>query len=141
MKSVLNIIVLFLAIAAVFYAAGCVEKTQITGNNIRGVSEQVTPVTATTAPIPVTPSVAIPLRSVATTATPTPSVTIASMKGMDSTSSSSLDPASTVKDVVCKMKIDKRTAEFKSEYKGKTYYFCSANCKTKFDKNPEKYTS
>ena len=49
--------------------------------------------------------------------------------------------SSKVTDVVCKMKIDKRTAELKSEYKGKTYYFCSANCKTEFDKNPEKYTS
>jgi YHS domain-containing protein len=46
-----------------------------------------------------------------------------------------------VADVVCKMKIDKKTAEFKSEYKGKTYYFCSANCKTEFEKNPEKYIS
>ena len=44
-------------------------------------------------------------------------------------------------DVVCKMKIDKRTAEFKSEYKGKTYYFCSADCKKKFSEDPEKYIS
>jgi PKD repeat protein len=48
---------------------------------------------------------------------------------------------SKVTDVVCKMKIDKRTAEFKSKYKGKTYYFCSADCKMKFDENPEKYIS
>jgi YHS domain-containing protein len=27
----------------------------------------------------------------------------------------------------------------KSVYKGKTYYFCCPDCKTKFDKNPEKY--
>jgi YHS domain-containing protein len=27
----------------------------------------------------------------------------------------------------------------KSVYKGKTYYFCCAECKPKFDKNPEKY--
>ena len=27
----------------------------------------------------------------------------------------------------------------KSVYKGKTYYFCCAGCKPKFDKNPEKY--
>jgi PKD repeat protein len=49
--------------------------------------------------------------------------------------------SATVVDVVCKMVIDKRTAEFKSEYKEKTYYFCSADCKQKFDKNPVKYIS
>ncbi len=27
----------------------------------------------------------------------------------------------------------------KSVYKGKTYYFCTANCKHLFDKNPAKY--
>ncbi len=27
----------------------------------------------------------------------------------------------------------------KSEYKGKTYYFCCPGCKPKFDKDPEKY--
>jgi PKD repeat protein len=47
--------------------------------------------------------------------------------------------SATVVDVVCEMKIDKRTAEFKSEYKGETYYFCSVDCKTKFDENPVKY--
>ncbi|MEM2111752.1 MAG: YHS domain-containing protein, partial [Candidatus Bathyarchaeia archaeon] len=29
----------------------------------------------------------------------------------------------------------------KSEYKGKTYYFCAPMCKQKFDRNPEKYVS
>ncbi len=47
--------------------------------------------------------------------------------------------SSTVVDVVCKMVIDKRTAEFTSEYKGKTYYFCAASCKEKFDADSEKY--
>lgn len=27
----------------------------------------------------------------------------------------------------------------KAEYKGKTYFFCCAGCKTQFDKDPEKY--
>lgn len=27
----------------------------------------------------------------------------------------------------------------KSQYHGKTYYFCTANCKALFDKNPAKY--
>jgi len=47
--------------------------------------------------------------------------------------------SSNVVDVVCKMEIDKRTAEFKSEYKGTTYYFCALSCKEEFDANPEKY--
>jgi YHS domain-containing protein len=34
---------------------------------------------------------------------------------------------------------DKRTAEYKSVYKGITYYFCMADCKNKFDGNPGKY--
>ncbi|MEW6456703.1 MAG: YHS domain-containing protein [Acidobacteriota bacterium] len=44
-----------------------------------------------------------------------------------------------VKDPVCGMKLAKEEAKFKSEYKGETYYFCSQDCKDKFDKNPEKY--
>ncbi len=44
------------------------------------------------------------------------------------------------KDVVCGMMVDPKTA-VKSEYNGKTYYFCSNGCKTQFDKNPDKYAS
>ncbi len=44
-----------------------------------------------------------------------------------------------VHDVVCGMDIDPATAVGKSEYKGQTYYFCSAGCKRAFDKDPEKY--
>jgi len=29
----------------------------------------------------------------------------------------------------------------KSIYRGKTYYFCSSGCKTKFDKNPAQYVT
>ena len=43
------------------------------------------------------------------------------------------------KDPVCGMTIDEKTAAGKSEYKGQTYYFCAAVCKTKFDANPAKY--
>ena len=42
-------------------------------------------------------------------------------------------------DPVCKMKVDEKEAEYKSQYKEETYYFCAASCKEKFDKNPEKY--
>ena len=46
-----------------------------------------------------------------------------------------------VKDPVCGMEIDPKSAAGKSEYKGQTYYFCSPGCKNTFDKNPEKYTA
>jgi len=45
----------------------------------------------------------------------------------------------TVKDPVCGMKIDPAKAKGKVEYKGKTYHFCSDDCKTKFEKDPAKY--
>ena len=44
-----------------------------------------------------------------------------------------------VKDPVCGMMIDEKTAAGKSEYQGRTYYFCATVCKTKFDQNPEQY--
>lgn len=44
-----------------------------------------------------------------------------------------------VKDVVCGMTVDTETAQHKSEYKGQTYYFCSASCKREFDQDPESY--
>jgi YHS domain-containing protein len=43
------------------------------------------------------------------------------------------------KDPVCGMDVDPKTATWKSEYQGKTYYFCAPGCKADFDKNPQKY--
>ncbi len=43
-------------------------------------------------------------------------------------------------DVVCGMEIDEKEAKWKSEYEGKTFYFCGPLCKMEFDENPEKYT-
>ena len=42
-------------------------------------------------------------------------------------------------DPICKMKVDPSKAAGESEYQGKTYYFCSAGCKQKFDANPAQY--
>jgi YHS domain-containing protein len=42
-------------------------------------------------------------------------------------------------DPICKMKVDPKTAAYKSEYKGQTYYFCSPGCKVTFDKDPAQY--
>lgn len=47
--------------------------------------------------------------------------------------------AQTYRDPVCGMEVTPQTAAGKSEYKGKTYYFCSVADKQTFDKNPEKY--
>lgn len=44
-----------------------------------------------------------------------------------------------VRDPVCEMEIDERSTRFSTEYLGKTYFFCSENCKSKFEKNPEHY--
>lgn len=44
-----------------------------------------------------------------------------------------------VRDPVCGMKLKASEAKFKSDYKGKTYYFCSEVCKAKFDREPEKF--
>lgn len=46
-----------------------------------------------------------------------------------------------VKDPVCGMTVDSSTTQLKSDYKGKTYYFCGPGCKMAFDKTPEKYVA
>ena len=43
------------------------------------------------------------------------------------------------RDVVCGMQVAPAKAAGSSDYKGKTYYFCSKACKAKFDANPEQY--
>ena len=46
-----------------------------------------------------------------------------------------------VVDVVCGMEIDEKTAKWKTEFEGKTYYFCGPMCKLEFDENPKKYAT
>jgi P-type Cu+ transporter len=46
-----------------------------------------------------------------------------------------------VKDPVCGMSVDPKTAAGTSVYQGQTYYFCSTDCKAEFDKNPQKFTA
>jgi len=43
------------------------------------------------------------------------------------------------KDLVCGMDVNEKTAQYKTTYKGKTYYFCAPGCKKMFEENPEKY--
>ena len=47
--------------------------------------------------------------------------------------------ADTALDPVCGMKVDPSTARHKAEHEGKTFYFCSEGCHTKFDADPAKY--
>ncbi len=42
-------------------------------------------------------------------------------------------------DPVCGMEVETETAEWKTEYKGATYYFCAPGCKRSFEKEPEKF--
>ena len=45
------------------------------------------------------------------------------------------------KDPVCGMMVDDKTAEARSTHQGKTYYFCSEECKNTFDTDPDRYTA
>jgi RND family efflux transporter MFP subunit len=52
------------------------------------------------------------------------------------------EKAAQAKDPVCRMNVDPAAEGVqKSEYKGKSYYFCCSHCKEKFDKDPEQYLS
>jgi Cu+-exporting ATPase len=43
------------------------------------------------------------------------------------------------RDPVCDMEVDPQTAPAKSEFQGKTYYFCSLACKQEFEADPKAY--
>ena len=45
----------------------------------------------------------------------------------------------TMKDPVCGMEVTYENAQARSEYNGRTYYFCSLGCKEQFDQHPEQY--
>ena len=52
------------------------------------------------------------------------------------------EAAGSVKDLVCGMDVDPKEASasgLKVEHDGKTYYFCSEDCKTKFAASPGQY--
>ncbi len=48
---------------------------------------------------------------------------------------------SATKDVVCGMEIEPTENTLQFAYKGKIYYFCSAECKDQFVADPEKHLS
>ena len=43
------------------------------------------------------------------------------------------------RDPVCGMTVDRQQTPFRSEWAGKTYYFCGEGCKRRFDDDPESY--
>jgi len=47
--------------------------------------------------------------------------------------------ANTAIDPVCGMSVDKNDAAASAHYEGNKYYFCSTECKTKFQQSPEQY--
>lgn len=47
--------------------------------------------------------------------------------------------ADTQRDPVCGMKINTQDAASSSQHEGRTYYFCSTNCRLRFDQNPQQY--
>ncbi len=43
------------------------------------------------------------------------------------------------RDPVCNMQVDEKDAAAKANYAGETFYFCSEDCKRKFEQDPQKY--
>jgi Cu+-exporting ATPase len=43
------------------------------------------------------------------------------------------------KDPVCGMTVSRKDVAGRSQYQGKTYNFCSPECKESFDAEPERY--
>jgi Cu+-exporting ATPase len=44
-------------------------------------------------------------------------------------------------DPVCGMQVDDQKATAKSQFQGTNYFFCSDECKRKFDQQPQQYVS
>jgi len=59
--------------------------------------------------------------------------------GMGGNRSAGMGSSAIGKDPVCEMEVDPKTATATTEYKGKSYYFCSIGCKAAFEMNPEKF--
>ncbi len=60
--------------------------------------------------------------------------------GCEHKTTQAADAAKTLaKDPVCGMSVDPHTAKHRAEHGGRTYYFCSAGCRTKFVADPQKF--
>jgi P-type Cu+ transporter len=49
------------------------------------------------------------------------------------------DGKASVRDLVCGMSVDPATSKHSFEYRGETFHFCSAGCRSKFATDPEQY--
>jgi len=49
------------------------------------------------------------------------------------------DASAKVRDPVCGMTVDPATSRHRFDYRGETFHFCSAGCRTKFAADPQKY--
>ncbi|HEY8336083.1 MAG TPA: heavy metal translocating P-type ATPase [Tardiphaga sp.] len=49
------------------------------------------------------------------------------------------DGRTTVRDPVCGMTVDPAASKHRFDYRGETYHFCSAGCRTKFAASPQQY--
>jgi YHS domain-containing protein len=43
------------------------------------------------------------------------------------------------KDLVCEQEVKEQDTRYFSDYGGKNYYFCSPDCKRKFDDHPDSF--
>lgn len=43
------------------------------------------------------------------------------------------------KDPICGMTVDENKTKFTSEHEGRMFYFCSAGCKSTFDRDPHRF--
>ena len=48
------------------------------------------------------------------------------------------DTAATVRDPVCGMTVNPATSKHRFDYRGETFHFCSAGCRTKFAADPRR---
>jgi len=51
------------------------------------------------------------------------------------------EAATLVRDPVCGMSVDPATASERADFGGSTYYFCSPGCRTKFERDPARYSA
>jgi xanthine dehydrogenase accessory factor len=60
-------------------------------------------------------------------------------KGAVTSSPARVGSPAMAEDPVCHMSVDPRTARHRLDFEGLEYYFCNAACKTRFEKDPQKY--
>ena len=60
-------------------------------------------------------------------------------KGVACAGHRSTSSAEAVTDPVCGMTVDPHTAKYRADHNGQPFYFCSAGCKVKFQRDPDRY--